>query len=193
MVVAYIILLLLVGAERLVELFISKRNAKWAFDHGGFEVGKGHFPFMAFLHTALLFGCGLEVLFLHRPFIPALGYPMLALAIGCQILRYYVIATLGKSWNVRVIIVPGRQVVQKGLYKYLRHPNYFAVIVEGFALPLIHTAWLTALIFTILNAALLMVRIRCEEQALMDNCDYKENFSYLKRFTPFGKKEGMES
>lgn len=189
MVTAYIVFLLLVGLERVVELRISKRNAAWAFANGGFEVGKSHFKYMATLHTAFLFACGLEVLFLDRPFIPALGYPMLVLALGAQGLRYYVVTTLGKLWNVRVIIVPGRPMVNHGLYKYIRHPNYFAVIVEGLALPLIHTAWLSAVSFTVLNALVLLVRIRCEEQALNENNSYLSVFDSLGRFFPWRKKE----
>jgi len=189
MVVAYIIFLTLVGLERLVELRISKRNAAWAFEHGGFEVGKSHFKYMATLHTVFLFACGLEVLFLKRPFIPSLGYPMLALALAAQGLRYYVVTTLGKLWNVRVIIVPGQKMVNHGLYKYIRHPNYLGVIVEGLALPLIHTAWLTAVSFTVLNALVLFVRIRCEERALNENNSYLSVFDALGRFFPWRKKE----
>ena len=123
MVTAYVILLLLVGAERLVELRISRRNAVWAFSRGGYEVGRGHFKYMAALHTLFLPACGLEVLLAGRPFIPALGYPMLAIALGAQVLRYYVISVLGPRWNVRVIVVPDAPAVRNGLYRYIRHPN----------------------------------------------------------------------
>ncbi|NOY70707.1 MAG: hypothetical protein GXP53_14705 [Deltaproteobacteria bacterium] len=188
MVTAYIILLMLVGGERLIELRISKQNAAWAFKNGGFEVGKEHFKYMAALHTIFLFACGLEVLLLNRPFIPALGYSMLVLAVGVQILRYYLIAILGKYWNVRVIIVPDMPVINRGLYRYIRHPNYLGVIVEGVALPMIHTAWITALVFTVLNAWVLTIRIRCEERALIKNTNYIDNFSALRRFIPFLKR-----
>jgi methyltransferase len=108
----------------------------------------------------------LEVWLGGRPFIPALGWPMLVLALGSQALRWWCIRTLGPQWNTRVIVVPDAGRVTGGPYRFLDHPNYVAVVVEGAALPLVHTAWLTALCFTVLNAVLLTVRIRTENSAL---------------------------
>lgn len=156
----------LTALERLVEMVISKRNAAWSFARGGREYGQGHFPFMVVLHTAFLFGCVAEVVLLDRPFVPALGWPMLALALACQALRWWVITTLGPRWNTRVIVVPDLPLVDTGPYRWLRHPNYVAVVLEGVALPLIHGAWITAAVFTVLNAGLLVVRVRCEDRAL---------------------------
>ena len=164
----YVALLVLTGLERLVEVRVSNRNAAWSFARGGVEHGRGHFPFMVLLHTGFLVGCGLEVLLLDRPFVPALGWPMLALAAACQGLRWWCITTLGPRWNTRVIIVPGLPRVTDGPYRWLSHPNYVAVVVEGVALPLVHTAWLTALAFTLLNAMLLRTRIAVEDQALRE-------------------------
>ena len=157
---------LAVAAERLVELAISKRNARWSFERGGVERGQGHFPFMVVLHTGLLVGCVAEVWFFNRAFVPVLGWPMLALAVVCQGLRYWVITTLGPRWNTRVIVVPGLPRIEGGPFRYIRHPNYVAVALEGLALPLIHGAWITAAVFTVLNAGLMIVRIRCEDAAL---------------------------
>jgi methyltransferase len=164
----YAALVALTAVERLAEMRVSTRNAAWSFARGGVEHGRGHWPVMVALHTALLVGCVAEVWLLapERPFIPALGLPMLALVIGCQALRWWVITTLGPQWNARVIVVPGLARVTHGPFRYLSHPNYLAVVVEGAALPLVHSAWLTAAIFTVANAALLTVRIRCEEHAL---------------------------
>ena len=162
----FVLLVLAVGVERLAELVVSARHARWSFERGGVETGRGHFPSMVALHTGLLLGALLEVLLLHRPFVPWLGWPMLVLALGSQALRWWCIGTLGVRWNTRVIVVPGLPLVSTGPYRLLRHPNYVAVVVEGFALPLVHTAWLTALVFTLLNVPLLAVRIRCEERAL---------------------------
>jgi methyltransferase len=163
---AYLLLILLFGVERLAELAVSLRNARWSFARGGVETGQGHYPVMVVLHTGLLAGCVAEVWLFDRPFLPWLGWPMLALAIASQALRWWCIATLGRRWNTRVIVVPGLPLVARGPYRWLRHPNYIAVVVEGFALPLVHAAWLTATLFTVLNAPLLAVRVRCEEQAL---------------------------
>lgn len=154
------------GLERLVELVISRKNAAWAFSRGGREYGARHFPYMKLLHTLFLLGCVAEVLLCHRVFHAWLGFPMLALALAAQGLRYWVIATLGHQWNVRVIVVPGAPRVTSGPYRFLRHPNYLGVAVEGLAIPLIHSAWITALAFSLLNALVLAVRIPCEERAL---------------------------
>ena len=162
--------LLLVGAvalERLAELVVSARNAAWSFARGGTEHGRGHFPAMVALHSALLIACVGEVVVAGRPFVPALGWPALAVTLGSQALRWWCIATLGPRWNTRVIVVPGLPLVTAGPYRVLRHPNYVAVVAEGVALPLVHGAWITALVFTVLNAVLLLrYRIPAEERAL---------------------------
>jgi methyltransferase len=162
----YYLLILAVAVERLVELVVSKRNAKWAFANGGREFGRDHYPVMVATHTALLLGCVLEVWLLDRPFLPWLGWSMLAVAVAAQILRWWCIATLGKRWNTLVIVLPDVPLVRRGPYRWLHHPNYVAVVVEGIALPLVHTAWLTALCFTAANTLLLTVRLRVENQAL---------------------------
>lgn len=162
----FTILVLLFALERLAELVVSKRNAAWSFAQGGVESGQGHFPPMVVLHSALLVGAVAEVWLLDRPFVPGLGWTMLALALASQVLRWWCISSLGRQWNTRVIVVPGLSLVTKGPYKLMSHPNYVAVVVEGFALPLVHSAWLTAAVFTVLNAVLLTVRLRCENAAL---------------------------
>ena len=162
----YTLLVLLVALERLAELAVARRNARWSRQHGATEYGSGHYPVMVLLHTGLLAGCLAETVLADRPFLPALGIPMLVLALAAQGLRWWCIGTLGARWNTRVIVVPGLPLVDRGPYRLLRHPNYLAVVVEGFALPLVHTAWLTALGFTLLNLPLLAVRLRCENAAL---------------------------
>lgn len=162
----YYLLILAVGIERLVELVVAQRNARWSFAQGGKEFGRGHYPVMVVLHTALLVGCVVETWALHRPFLPWLGWPMVVVLVGSQGLRWWCISTLGKRWNTRVIILPEAPLVQGGPYRFFHHPNYVAVVAEGFALPLVHTAWLTALCFTVANAILLTVRIRVENSAL---------------------------
>jgi methyltransferase len=164
----YVGLILLVGLERLAELVVTKRNAAWSFANGGFERGQGHYPFMVVLHTGLLVGCIAEVMIADRPFLPLLGWSMLAVVVAAQALRWWCIGTLGRQWNTRVIVVPGLPRVVTGPYRWLRHPNYVAVVLEGLALPLVHTAWITATVFTILNAGLLAVRLRVENAALAE-------------------------
>ncbi len=162
----YVALILAVGLERVAELVVSLRNAAWSFKRGGVESGKGHYPFMVLLHTGFLAGCLVEAIVADRPFIPALGWSMFAVVLLAQGLRWWCISVLGPQWNTRVIVVPGLQLVAKGPYRWLRHPNYVAVVVEGIALPLVHTAWVTAAVFLLLNIPLLTVRIRAEEAAL---------------------------
>lgn len=162
----YYLLIATVAVERLAEVLVANRNARWAFARGGTEFGRNHYPVMVALHTALLMGCAAEVWALHRPFIAWLGWPMLAVAALSQALRWWCITTLGRRWNTRVIVLPDAPLVRQGPYRWLHHPNYVAVVAEGLALPLIHGAWLTAVVFMLTNAVLLRVRITVENSAL---------------------------
>lgn len=162
----YYLFILLIGAERLVELVVSRRNAQWSFANGGKEFGRGHYPAMVSMHALLLVSCIVEVATLHRPFIPWLGWPMVVLVAASTAMRWWCVATLGKHWNPRLIVIPGAELVRRGPYRLIHHPNYTAVAVEVVALPLVHSAWLTAIVFTIANALVLRVRIRSENMAL---------------------------
>ncbi len=155
------------GFERVAELVVSTRNAAWSFARGGTEFGRRHFLVMVALHCGLLVGCVVEVVVADRPFIGWIGWPMLIMVLASQALRWWCIASLGPQWNTRVIVVREIPLVTRGPYRWLRHPNYVAVIVEGFALPLVHSAWVTACVFSALNALLLFaIRIPCEDRAL---------------------------
>jgi methyltransferase len=163
---AFTILVVLVGVERLAELVVSKRNAAWSFERGGVESGFSHYPPMVVLHTGLLVGCLVEA-YVREPHVPsALAWSMLVVVLLSQALRWWCIRTLGRQWNTRVIVVPGLAAVRRGPYALMPHPNYVAVVVEGVALPLVHACWITAIVFTVLNAVLLTVRIRVENAAL---------------------------
>jgi methyltransferase len=164
--VAFTVLVALVALERLAELVVSKRNAAWSLARGGRESGRGHYPWMVALHTGLLAGALVEA-WTSRPDVPgSLAWSMLVLVLASQALRWWCIATLGRQWNTRVIVVPDLPLVSEGPYRLFPHPNYVAVVVEGFALPLVHAAWVTATLFTVLNAVLLGVRLRVENAAL---------------------------
>src|SRR5215467_13309726 len=162
----YYTLLVVIAFERVAELVVSQRHAAYLLRRGGVEYGRGHFPVMVALHVKLLAGCVIEPLALHRTFIPALGWPMLVVVVAANSLRWWCIATLGQRWTARVIVIPGLPLVRSGPYRWFAHPNYVAVVVEGAALPLVGSAWITARTFTVLNAALLTVRLRCETRAL---------------------------
>ena len=185
--VLYTILIGMVAAGRLVELRIAGRNFRDLLARGGVEVAAEHYRWMVLLHTAFLIACPLEAWLLDRPFLPALGFLMLLLAVLAAALRWWVIATLDGRWTTRVVCLPGVAPVTGGPYRFLRHPNYLAVIVEMFALPLIHTAWLTAVIFSALNAVILRVRIRAEEEALSRLSDYGAAFAGRPRLLPGGR------
>jgi methyltransferase len=165
---AFTVLVLLVGVERLAEMVVSKRNAAWSLARGGRETGAGHYPVMVALHTGLLAGMLVEA-WVRRPDVPGwLAWSMLIVVLAAQALRWWCIATLGPRWNTRVIVVPGLPLLSTGPYRWFAHPNYVAVVAEGVALPLVHAAWITAVVFTILNAALLSVRLSVENRALHD-------------------------
>lgn len=164
----FTVLVLAVGLERVAELVLTRRNVSWAFSRGGVERGQSHYPAMVVLHTGLLVGCLLEVWLLQRVVVPALGWVAVALVVASQLLRWWCITTLGRHWSTRVVVVPGDELVAGGPYRVVKHPNYVAVVVEGIALPLVHSAWITALVFTALNALLLRTRIRVEDRALAE-------------------------
>ncbi|MBB5785314.1 isoprenylcysteine carboxyl methyltransferase family protein [Nonomuraea jabiensis] len=163
---AYLVLIGLVVLERLAELAVARRNLAWARSRGGVEYGRRHYPWIVVAHVALLVAAPAEVWLLGRPFLPWLGWPMLAVVVLAQGLRWWCVGTLGRQWNTRVVVVPGMPLVHRGPYRWLRHPNYVAVVAEGLALPLVHSAWLTALAFAAANAVLLTVRVRVEDAAL---------------------------
>ncbi|MEU6992283.1 isoprenylcysteine carboxylmethyltransferase family protein [Streptomyces sp. NPDC046465] len=161
-----LLLLAALVAERLLELVVARRNARWAAARGGVEYGQGHYPVMVALHVGLVVGMLAEVALVPRAFTPALGWPALIAVVLANVVRGWCVHTLGPRWNTRVIVVPGLPLVTDGPYRWTRHPNYLIVIVEGLALPLVYSAWVTALVFTAANAALLTVRMRLEDRVL---------------------------
>jgi len=183
----YTVLVGLIAAERLFELRLSAKNAAWAFKQGGVERGAGHYPAMAALHTAGLIAAPAEVWLLDRPFSPLLAGLCGLVLVATMALRYWAVSTLGPRWNTRVIVVPGLGPVTGGPYRYLRHPNYLAVILELAALPLLHGAWITAISSSLLNAWLLRVRIGVEEEALREFCNYDAQMGTKRRLLPGGE------
>jgi len=181
---AYAFLWLLIGVERMVELWLSARNARWARARGGIEAGPEHYPFMVLLHLLLPMACFAEVLALGRSVDPATA-TVAVIVIGCSmVLRYWAIHTLGRHWNTRVIVVPNTRAIDGGPYRWVRHPNYVAVMLETLALPLVHSAWVTTLVFGALQILMLRVRIRSEEAALKEHCGYHNVLGDRPRFFP---------
>jgi methyltransferase len=178
-------LLAAVGLCRLVELRISRRNQRALAARGAPPLREPLFGAMVALHTGVLFAAGLEVLLLDRPAIPALAIPALALVALANLLRVWVIATLGAHWNVRVVKSMPFGVVTGGPYRYVRHPNYVAVFVELLALPLVHGAYLTAAVGGALHVLILWRRISLEESVLMTDPEYRQAFAAKPRFLPW--------
>ena len=157
----------LVAAQRLFELVLARRNERRARARGAVERGQGHYPLIVALHSLWLVSTLVEG-FLRGPVFPAFWPVPLALFLLVQPLRYWAIFSLGESWNTKILVAPGAKPVRRGPYRYLNHPNYVVVVVEILAFPSIFGAWITALVFTALNAALLSVRIRAENRALSE-------------------------
>ena len=158
-----IALLAFVTLQRLVELPISIANEKRLLAAGGHEVGAGHYPLLVAVHAAWL--AALWWLAPGRP----VGLTFLTLFAIIELGRIWVLRTLGRRWTTRIIVVPGERLVASGPYRFVNHPNYLVVIGEIAVLPLVLGLWQVALIFSLLNAAALTVRIRAENTALRDS------------------------
>ena len=176
-----------VAAERVFEMLLSLRNARRAFARGGVEAESRRFYLLLVVVHVLILAAGpLEVVLFARPFVPPLAIVATWIVCLTMALRYWAIFTLGERWNTRVIVIPGLPPVASGPYRFVRHPNYVAVTIEVFALPLIHTAWATALLATIANALILAARIRHEERALESAGGYRAAFAGRARVLPWG-------
>jgi methyltransferase len=183
-VILFLGLLLAVASLRLVELRISKRHQAEMVVRGAAKVDEPKFRWMVLLHTAVLLGAGLEVVLLKRPFIPWLAAPMFAVFLTANAVRWWVIRTLGEHWNVQVMDSTRLGVVTSGPFRYVRHPNYAAVFAEMLALPLIHTAWITATVGAVAHVGVLSQRLSTEERVLFANPDYRAAMTGKPRFLP---------
>ncbi|WP_100406188.1 isoprenylcysteine carboxyl methyltransferase family protein [Bacillus solitudinis] len=177
------LLIAVVIVQRLIELKIASQNAKWIVKQGGYEVGKDHYKFIVAVHTLFFVALLIEIL-LFELTLTLWSFIPFGLFVIAQFGRVWALTSLGKFWNTRIMILPGARVVAKGPYRFMKHPNYVIVVVEIVALPLMFQAYLTALVFTMLNAVVLYVRIREEELALEALTNYKEVFSNRRRFVP---------
>lgn len=167
---------------RLVEVAVSVRRMRARPDAVIAEPAL--FPAMVVLHTAFVALPLLEVAALGRPFVPWLGGLSIAMfALAC-LLRVWTLSTIGRSWNVRVVVPPPDAIATTGPYRWIRHPNYLVVILEIAFLPLVHTAWMSAVALTLFNAAVLFVRIRTEERALMQIPAWRDAMAHKARFVP---------
>jgi methyltransferase len=182
--IAYLVLLTAFGAGRIAELLISSRNQRAMRAKGASRVEEPRYPWMVILHVGVFAAAGVEVVVLHRPLIPALAIPMLILFFLSNVLRWWVIRTLKSHWNVQIMDSARLGVVSNGPYRWIRHPNYVAVFVELVSLPLIYSAWITALIAGIGNAWVLHNRLAVEDRVLLSNPDYRAAMGGKPKFLP---------
>ncbi len=157
------------GVQRLFELRLSRRNERRMLQRGGREHAPETYHWIVTLHAAWFASMLLEAFAGRRRFSPQLAAPAFGVFAVGQVLRLMAIRTLGWRWSTRIMTVPGRAPVKHGIYRFIRHPNYLGVELEIVAAPLIHSAYLTSVVFGVANALLLGDRIRREEQALEED------------------------
>jgi methyltransferase len=183
-VIAFLGLLLAVAVLRMFELRVSRRHQEELIARGAAKVNKPKFRWVVLVHTAALIGAALEVVFLRRPFHPLLAAVMFAIFLGSNAVRLWVVRTMGQHWNVQVMDSTRLGVVTSGPFRFVRHPNYAAIFAEMFSLPLIHTAWITAVAATAAYALAISQRITVEESVLFANPDYRAAMAGKPRFLP---------
>ena len=180
----YLGLLALVAAGRLLELRLSRRNQQKLAAAGSRQLAEPGYLWMVLFHTSVLLLSAVEVIYLQRPFIPALGLVAFSAFLAANALRWWVIATLGSRWNTQ-IMSPSLGVVAEGPYRWVRHPNYTAVFVEMLALPLVHTAWLVASLGALVHLAILHRRVTLEESVMIQDGAWRAEFAAKPRFLPW--------
>lgn len=158
-------LLIFIVCQRLIELVIAKSNETWMLERGGVEEGEEHYKWFILLHVFFFLSIFLEIMFTESS-NQQLNYYLLVIFLFSQIGRVWCIASLGRFWNTKIIILPGVSLISKGPYKYLKHPNYLIVAIELFIIPLLFKAYLTALLFPLLHILLLKIRVPSENKAL---------------------------
>lgn len=173
---------LFVAIQRLLELKIAKRNAIYIQSLGGFEVGKDHYSQIVYLHVIFLFSSLFEGLIANQ--LSSFWFIPFFIFIITQFVRIWAISSLGYFWNTRIFILPNAKPIKKGPYRYLRHPNYLIVMIEFITIPLIFSAYFSAVIFPILNIFVLTKRIKIEEMALSTYNEYDKEMTYTPRFFP---------
>ncbi|WP_210367817.1 isoprenylcysteine carboxylmethyltransferase family protein [Bacillus sp. REN3] len=169
--------------QRIVELKIAKRNEKWMKNKGAIELGQGHYPAMVMIHTAFFISYISEVILLDKTLTRYWPWLMMVFLLT-QAMRVWSLMSLGRFWNTKIIILPGANVVKKGPYRMIKHPNYLIVTVELIIIPLMFNAFFTFVLFTILNILILSIRIPAEEKALKQLTEYEATFTQQGRFVP---------
>jgi methyltransferase len=182
--VRYMLFLAAVGLGRLIELGISRRHQRALAARGVKKIAEPYFRMMVLVHAGVLAGSGLEVWLLRRPIRRALALPAGLILVAANVLRWWVIRTLAEHWNIQVMDSVALGVVTDGPFHWIRHPNYVAVFLELTAIPLLHSAWLTALLGGLAHIGVLSRRIAVEEAVLLANPTYRAAMGPKPRFVP---------
>ena len=161
----FIIFYIFLIFQRQIELFVARRNEQIVRKEGAVEYDREGYKYIVLLHAGFFISLLLENTFLNGH-LNSYSNILFGVFIFTQLLRYWAITSLGKYWNTRILVVPGLNLVRKGPYKYMRHPNYIAVIIEIAVIPLIFSCYITAIVFSVLYLVTLRRRIAIEEQAL---------------------------
>lgn len=192
--ILFIGLILYIVIQRVRVTRMSKQNMAKVLENGGKLHSSNYVGFVKVFQSSWMVCMVAEVYLLDRPFIPVLAIFSLIATICAQTLRYSSIQALGELWIHKVVTVPGTPVIDKGIYQYIRHPNWCAMMTELAVVPLFHTAYLTTIVFTIVNTWLMTQRVPAEEKALIEDTNYQEVFANRPRFIPtlssiFSRKE----
>ncbi|MBD8068157.1 isoprenylcysteine carboxyl methyltransferase family protein [Bacillus sp. PS06] len=169
--------------QRLVELYIAKKNEAWMKANGAYEVGEEHYKYIVGIHILFFLSYFIEVYQKGTQFSSWFPF-LMTMFVLTQLIRIWIIKSLGRYWNTKIIILPNKEIITRGPYRFLRHPNYVVVVIELMLIPLIFNAYLTAILFSILNLIILSIRIPAEEEALIKLTDYEDKFSNTQRFFP---------
>lgn len=180
---SFLMLSIFLVIQRLSELVIANRNEAWMKAKGAYEVGEDHYKYLVILHVLFFLSFFSEV-YLTNIQSSSLFTMIFIFFVLTQLLRVWVILSLGRYWNTKVLILPNETIIKKGPYKFMRHPNYVVVALELVLIPLLFNAYITALVFTLLNILILSIRIPIEEKALQEGTNYHDLFSNTKRFIP---------
>jgi methyltransferase len=179
----FLIVISIIVFQRIIELFIAKRNENWMKIQGAVEFGARHYKYLVVMHGSFFLSLTAEKVLLERGLSPL--WPFIFCLFGLtQLIRVWVISSLGKFWNTKILVLANEKIVKKGPYRFVKHPNYFVVAMELVVVPLLFNAFYTALLFTILNALMMMVRIPEEEKALSTLTEYERTFQDANRFLP---------
>jgi methyltransferase len=183
----FYIFFFIVATQRLVEVLIAKKNEIWMKSKGAKEYGQRHYQLMVAIHFYFFVSLIVESV-LGRPELNSYWPLLVAVFFIAQVCRIWVIMSLGRYWNTKIIVLKDAEVVAKGPYRFIKHPNYLIVTIELFIIPLIFNAYWTLFVFGILNQLILAIRIPLEEEVLMQQTNYKGKLNSKRRFIPLLKK-----